>query len=114
MAQTKKKSSSTTSTKSPTEQTRDISTGHKLSSTEVAAQTPKGEWPVPPGTKNPPNEKVGGKDVTKLDQGLDDLAVELFNGGQVVFRLGKEERLVDQAALHSAAKKIAKGIQVSY
>jgi hypothetical protein len=122
-SKTKSKSTSTAKPKSDEDVAREesaalhaeeLAASQRPASTDLPAHVDKGEWPVPPGTKNPPNEKVDGKDVTKLDQGLDDFSIVQLDGAKAVLRLGKEERLVDQASLHNAAKKIAKAVQNTY
>ena len=92
----------------------EMAAASRPASSDIPAVTGDKEWPVPPGTKNPPNVKVDGKDVGKLDQGLEDLEIVQVDGANAVLRLGKEERLVGQADLYRASKKVAKGIQETY
>lgn len=74
----------------------------------------KNEWPVAPNTTDPPNEKVDGKDISKLDKGLDDLYVAQVDGAYAVLHFGGEKRLVAQADLQNAIKKLARAVQLTY
>lgn len=62
-------------------------------------------------------KKAAPKKPAKQDEpekGLADLSIEQNDGATAVFKLGKEERVVDQADLHNLAKKVSAGIQVTY
>lgn len=65
----------------------------------------------PPHQTAPPAEKVDGKDVSKLDRGLDDLVVEQLDGAYAVLTLGRERRLVAQADIVHATKKLRRAAQ---
>lgn len=72
----------------------------------------------PQGVANPPNAVYEGTDVTKLkplfEESDDDFQVVQLDGARAVLKVGKEEFLVDQAALTRASKRIAKAIQLTY
>lgn len=46
--------------------------------------------------------------------GLEDLSIEPVDGAKALLKLGSEQRLVDQADLHRASKKIAGAVQLTY
>lgn len=80
----------------------------------AAAKASNDEWPSPPNTTRPPNVKVDGTDILKLDRGAADLEVEQLDGAYAVLKLGKERRLVGQADLVNIRKRVAKAIQLTY